>query len=115
MALDTLTLTPGIFPAHVEFGIATTVAYLYGNPVLPPVGHQVIFHAGTGEGLVPGDQITLQADMGNDDRGVPLPPQNIATAQVTRVTPWGASAIIIGQNDGGIRVGMAARVTAKMP
>ena len=115
MALDTLTLTPGIFPARVEFGITTTIAYLYGDPVLPPVGHQLIFMAGSAEGLVPGDQLTLEIPMGVDDTGVALPPQEIATAQITRVTPWGASAIIIGQSDGGIKTGMTARVTAKMP
>ncbi len=115
MMLDTLSLEPGNFPARVEFGTATTLAYLYGNPVLPPVGHQLIFTAGSGEGLVPGDQLTIEIDMGVDERGVPLPPQEIATATVTRVTPWGASAILIGQKDGGIRTGLTARVTAKMP
>jgi hypothetical protein len=44
-----------------------------------------------------------------------MPALDVATAQVTRVTPWGASAIIIGQTDGGVATGMAARVTAKMP
>ena len=114
-ALDTLVLQPGVFPAKVEFGIKTTVAYLYGNPVLPPVGHQLILAAGAGEGLVPGDQVTLQVEMGNDERGQPLPAQDVATVRVTRVTQWGASAIIIGQTDGGVRTGMSAVVTGKMP
>jgi LysM repeat protein len=115
MMLDTLTLEPGTFPTRVEFGTATTLAYLYGDPVLPPVGHQLIFAAGSGDGLVPGNQLTIEIDMGLDERGVPLPPQEIATATVTRVTAWGASAILIGQKDGGIRTGLTARVTAKMP
>lgn len=115
MALDTLSLTAGVFPARVEFGTTTTIAYIYGDPVLPPLGHQLIFMAGTAEGLVPGDQLTLEVAMGADDLGVALPPQEIATATITRVTPWGASAIIIGQSDGGIKKGMTARVTAKMP
>jgi hypothetical protein len=115
MALDTLTAQPGVFPTHVEFGLATEVAYIYGDPVLPPVGHQLIFRAGSGEGLVPGDQLTLQRDAGRDDTGAPLPPTDFAVAQVTRVTPWGASAILIQQSDGGVARGVAARVTAKMP
>ncbi len=115
MALDTLVLRPGIFPTRVEFGTKTKIAYMYGNPVLPPVGHQIIFAAGSTDGLVPGDQLTLQIDMGNDDRGQPLPAQDVATARITRVTQWGASAIIIGQTDGGLRTGMAAVVTGKMP
>ncbi len=115
MALDTLVMKPGVFPTAVEFGVKTTLAYLYGNPVLPPVGHQIIFAAGSGQGIVTGDQVTLQVEMGNDERGQPLPPQDVATARVTRVTQWGASAIIIRQTDGGLREGMTAVVTGKMP
>jgi hypothetical protein len=113
--LDTLSLTPGVFPTHVEFGTQTTVAYIYGNPVLPPIGHQIIFMAGSGDGLQPGDQLTLEREMGNDERGQALPPEAVATATVTRVTAWGASAIIIAQKDGGIVTGMRARITGKMP
>lgn len=113
--LDTLVVQPGVFPTKVEFGVKTTVAYLYGNPVLPPVGHQLILAAGSSEGLVTGDQVTLQIEMGTDERGQPLPPQDVATVRVTRVTPWGASAIIIGQTDGGVKTGMTAVVTGKMP
>ena len=47
--------------------------------------------------------------------GSPLPPQDVAVAQVTRVTPWGASAIIISQTDGGVKTGMTARLSGKMP
>jgi hypothetical protein len=115
MALDTLTPRPGEFPTRVEFGQRTTLIWLYDEPVLPGIGQQVIFAAGSGDGLVPGDQITLQRDMGVDSRGVPLPPEDIAVAQVTRVTRWGTSAIVLATTDGGTTVGMAARVTAKMP
>ena len=46
---------------------------------------------------------------------MPLPPEDLAVVQVTRVTEWGASAIIIGMADGGLLKGQTARVTAKMP
>lgn len=115
MALDTLTIEPGVFPARVEFGVATTVAYMYGEPVLPPVGHQLIFAAKASDGLVPGDQLTLSVPGVPAADGTQMPPQDVAVAQVTRVTPWGASAIIISQTDGGVKTGMAARVTGKMP
>jgi hypothetical protein len=115
MLLDTITPRPGEFPTRVEFGTRTALIWMYDEPVLPGIGQQVIFAAGSGEGLVPGDQITLQRDMGNDSRGVPLPPEDIAVAQVTRVTRWGASAIVLAATDGGTVTGMAARVTAKMP
>ena len=66
---------------------------MYGNPVLPPVGHQIIFAAGENDGLVPGDQLTLSISMGQGSDGRALPAQDVATAQITRVTPWGASAM----------------------
>lgn len=115
MPLDTLVMTPGVFPARVEFGLATNISYMYGEPVLPPVGHQIIFSAKASDGLVPGDQLTLQVPASTAADGSALPAQDIAVTQVTRVTQWGASAIIIGQTDGGIKTGMAARVTGKMP
>ncbi|WKW12523.1 LysM peptidoglycan-binding domain-containing protein [Pseudogemmatithrix spongiicola] len=115
MALDTLRMEPGVYPARVEFGLATTIAYMYGEPVLPPVGHQIIFAASETDGLVPGDQLTLSIPGTKAADGSQMPPQDVAVAQVTRVTRWGASAIIISQTDGGVRTGMAARVTGKMP
>lgn len=115
MPLDTLSLEPGIFPTRVEFGLATKLVWIYQDPVLPSVGHHLIFAAGSADGLVPGDQITVQREMGVDAKGVPLPPEDIAVAQVTRVTEQGTSAIIIGVTDGGLLKGQAARVTAKMP
>ncbi len=115
MPLDTLSIAPGVFPSRVEFGLATTITYVYGNPVLPPVGHQIIFGAKASDGVVPGDQLTLQVPGNIAADGSVLPTQDVAIAQVTRVTPWGASAIIISQTDGGIVRGMAARLSGKMP
>lgn len=115
MPVDSLIMTPGVFPARVEFGLATTINYMYGEPVLPPVGHQIIFAATADDGLVPGDQLTLSVPGGVSADGTTMPPQDVAVAQVTRVTRWGASAIIVSQTDGGVKTGMAARVTGKMP
>lgn len=115
MPLDTLEMEPDVRPARVEFGLATKISYLYGDPVLPPVGHQIIFAATARDGIVPGDQLTLQVPANTSAAGAVLPAQDVAVAQVTRVTPWGVSAIIVSQTDGGIKTGMAARVTAKMP
>ncbi len=115
MPLDTLSIAPGTYPTRVEFGVATKISYMYGEPVLPPVGHQIIFAAKASDGLAPGDQLTLSVPGGKAADGTELPPLDVAIALVTRVTPWGASAIIMSQTDGGIVTGMAARVTGKMP
>jgi len=112
---DTLAMPAGVNPTRVEFGLRTSVIWMYGEPVVPSMGQHVILGAGASDGLVPGDQVTLQVDMGTDAQGQPRPPLDVAVVQVTRVTTWGASAILIQQNDGVVAPGTVGRVTAKMP
>ena len=113
--LDTLDQPIGKFPQRVEFGLSMTVAWLYNEPVLPTTGQYLILSAGAKEGLVPGDQVSLRRDTPGDGYGPALPDMEVAVAQVTRVTPWGATAIVIQQEQAGIYDGMRARLTAKMP
>lgn len=113
--MEELPAAAGATPSRVEFGQRTTVAWLADEPIVPSIGQHLILAAGAKDGLVPGDQVTLQMDMGTDAKGVPLPPHEVAVVQVTRVTTWGASAILIGQTEGVVKPGMAARVSAKMP
>ena len=113
--VEELSMPAGVLPSRVEFGQRTSVLWLADEPVVPSLGQHLILAAGAKDGLVPGDQVTLQLDMGTDAKGVPLPPHEVAVVQVTRVTTWGASAILIGQTEGVVKPGMAARVSAKMP
>jgi hypothetical protein len=112
---EPLQMPAGVNPARVEFGLRTSIVYMHDSPVVSSIGQHIILAAGASDGLVPGDQLTVQVDMGVDEKGVPRPPQEIAVLQVTRVTTWGASAILIGQTEGVVSAGMAARVSAKMP
>ena len=111
MAMDTLVMPKGVSPSRVEFGAQTSLAWLYEEPVLSSIGQQVILGAGTSEGLVAGDQVTIQRPAGAEGSTT----DDFAVVQVTRVTRWGASAILIGQTDGLLTPGQKARVTAKMP
>lgn len=115
MPLDSLHQTPGVFPQRVEFGLATKVSWLAYNPILPGTGSYMILSATAKDGLVPGDQLTLLRDRGTDAYGADLPPEEVAVAQVTRVTPYGTGAIILRTFQAGVAQGMRARVTAKMP
>jgi hypothetical protein len=114
-ALDTLRPRPGVFPARVEFGLATRVSWLNYNPVLPGSGAYLILDTKGSDGLVPGDQVTLLHYRGLDSRGIELPDEEVAVAQVMRVTNWGAGAIILRTLQAGVAQGVKARVTAKMP
>ena len=113
--LDTLQQTAGVIPAGVEFGLATHVSWLDYNPVLPGSGSYLILVATEKDGMLPGDQVTLLRSRGVDSKGVELPDEEVAVAQVTRVTPWGSGAIILRTLQAGVAQGMKARVTAKMP
>lgn len=114
-ALDTPRVQQGVRPVRVEFGLATRVRWLNYNPVLPQTGSYLILAAGAKDGLAPGDQVTLLRSRGADSRGVSLPDEEVAIAQVTHVTQWGAGAIIIRTMQAGVTQGMKALVTAKMP
>ncbi|MFI5232282.1 MAG: LysM peptidoglycan-binding domain-containing protein [Gemmatimonadales bacterium] len=113
--LDSLHQTPGVFPKRVEFGLATKVSWLAYNPILPGSGAYMVLSATSKDGLVPGDQVTLLRDRGADAYGADLPPEEVAVAQVTRVTPYGSGAIILRVLQAGVAPGTRARVTAKMP
>jgi LysM repeat protein len=115
MPLDTLQQTAGVVPARVEFGLATHVSWLDYNPVLPGSGSYLILVVTEKDGMLPGDQVTLLRSRGVDSKGVELPDEEVAVAQVTRVTPWGSGAIILRTLQAGVAQGMKARVTAKMP
>jgi LysM repeat protein len=115
MPLDSLTMQPNVFPQRVEFGLATHVSWLKGDPVLPGDGHYLIVSASAKDGLVPGDQLSLRRDLGLRADGSSRGDVEVAVAQVTKVTPWGATAIIVNLTEVGVAKGMNARVTAKMP
>jgi hypothetical protein len=114
-ALDTLTMPVNQFPRRVAMGPVTSVSWLYDHPVLPTTTHYMILAAGARDGLVPGDQVSLYREHLSPVDGSVLTEEELGIAQVTRVTQWGASAIIIQQEQVGIAEGMRARVSAKMP
>ena len=115
MPVDTLQQTPGVTPQRVEFGLATRVTWLGYSPILPQSGSYLVFSSTSKDGLVAGDQVTLLRDRGSDSNGTNLPPEEVAVAQVTRVTPYGTAAIILRTLQAGVAQGMRARLTAKMP
>lgn len=114
IVLDTLNLPMNIFPTRVEFGIATRITWIYADPKLIGVGGALILAASSAQGLVSGDQVTLRRPR-PPETGQDLPDEELAVAQITRVTPWGASGVILSLRDAGIVAGMKAQVTAKMP
>lgn len=113
--LDTLVSRPNVFPSRVEFGTISRIQWVQGDPVIPAPGHFLVLSATAKDGLAPGDQVTLLRDGGTDANGNVVGDEDVGMAQITRVTPYGASAVLLRQTGPTIGVGTRVRVTAKMP
>lgn len=117
--LDRFTLAADARPTPLLLGTESKVIYVPSNEVLPSVQDYVILDATMRDGVKVGDQFTLvrprqQVDV--DDAGrVTLPEEEIALAQVVKVTERGATALIVDQRQPVIRQGTRARLTARMP
>lgn len=113
--LETLPPRPDEFPASVEFGTVTKVAWIIDRPVIAQMGSYLVLASSAKDGFVPGDQVTLLAPLGEGARGEVRTPEDAAVLQVLRVTPYGVSAIILRRSPADLTVGMPGRITAKMP
>jgi hypothetical protein len=100
-------------PAAVGGGAETFVLWINSDPVLPSLQQYVV--VAVAPGMRVGDQISFYRPRRPTPSGVVLPESEIAVAQLVRVTPQGATAMIIDQTYGAIQQGTNARVTAKMP
>ena len=95
-------------------GARGKVVYVHNEPVLPSIGHYVIISTNARNGVQVGDEVTfIDNSTGREDEN-PAPPVTAAVAQVVRVTPFSATAIIIRQNQPTIRDGMPVRLTGKL-
>ena len=95
-------------------GTRGRVVYVHDEPVLPSIGHYVIISPSAKNGVQVGDEVTfIDNSTGREDES-PAPPVTAAVAQVVRVTPFAATAIIIRQVQPTVRDGMPVRLTGKM-
>ena len=91
------------------------VLYVHNEPVLPSIGHYVIISQNAKTGIRAGDEVTfIDNSTGREDEN-PAPAVTAGVGQVVRVTQYGATAIIVRQNQPTIRDGMPVRLTGKMP
>jgi len=104
-------------PSPVTNGRSGKVRWISSNPVLPRLQNYIVLDISKNDGVSTGDQIELfqPRQKPTEDRALAIPEISIAHAQVLRVTPFGATAIITGQEQPKIQEGTAARIAAKMP
>ena len=115
LPLEELQMAPGVRPASQELGLTSRIVWVRDQPVVPGIQTYVVVDATLQDGLSPGDQLTLYRPRRSSDRGVVLPEQRIAVAQVVRVTPFGTTAMIIDIEQPAVKEGTHVRVTARMP
>jgi hypothetical protein len=104
-------------PTAVPGGTRGMVRWVAGEPVLGTIQHYVVVDISRKDSLTAGDQIELYQPRQHPTEGreLALPEISIARAQVLRVTQYGATAIVISQEQPKIERGAAARIAAKMP
>ncbi len=104
-----------VFPKAVEFGTETSVTWMLDTPVIMQQGMYLVLGSSSSDGFVTGDQVELYAPLGTGADGETRAPEIVGVAQVLRVTPWGASAILLRRNQGGLETGVKGKISAKMP
>jgi hypothetical protein len=104
-------------PSAITNGRTGKVRWVLDSPVLPSLQSYVVIDISGRDGLTTGDliQILKPRQRPNDSHDLALPEIPIAQAQVLRVTPYGATAIVTAQEQPHIVEGIKARVAAKMP
>jgi len=114
--LDTAGMGTTVRPVRVADGPSTTIRWINGEPVLPSVQNFVVLGVSSRNGVRMGDEFVIYKPSPRPEDGQLRDPEIlIGKAQVVRSTPYGVTAVILGQEQPAIKEGMSARVTAKMP
>ena len=114
--LDTAGIGSTVRPRRVVDGPSTTIRWVYGEPVLPSVGNYVVLGVSSRNGVRVGDEYQIYRRRPKPSESVVNdPPVPVAKLQVVRVTTFGATAVVIGQEQPQIQEGMPARVIARIP
>lgn len=115
--IDTSGVGSTVRPLRVDSGPSTRIQWISGQPVLPSVGAYVVLGTSARNGVRMGDEFTVYMPRreSDDDRDPDDPEILISRLQVVRSTPYGVTAVVLGQEQPAIKEGMQARITAKMP
>ena len=114
--IDTAGIVTTVRPVAVADGPVTTITWIFGEPVLPSVQSFVVLGMSASQGVKMGDEFLIYQPQTKPDHGELADPEiPISRVQVVRATPYGVTAIVLGQEQPAIREGMSARVIARMP
>ncbi|MEO9036609.1 MAG: LysM peptidoglycan-binding domain-containing protein [Gemmatimonadaceae bacterium] len=104
-------------PSPVMNGRAGKIRWMNNEPVLPNMQNYVIVDIASRDGVRTGDQIELFQPRQKpvEGRSLIIPEVPIGRAQILRVTPYGATAIVTNVDQPKVSDGTSVRVAAKMP
>ena len=117
VALDTTGSGATEAPVPISTNRSAKIVSIVRESVLPSLNYYVLFDMKSTDGMKIGDEIEVYRPRTEPktDIGPAIPEVSIATGQVVRVTPYGATARITSQQQPAIRIGESVRVTARMP
>ena len=114
--IDTVGVSSTVRPQRVVHGPSTKVSWVYGEPVLASLQNFVVLDVSSRQGVRMGDEFVIYLPARKADPGELTDPEIlISKVQVVRSTPFGVTAVIVGQEQPAIKQGMSARVIARMP
>jgi hypothetical protein len=115
--LDTMGAGATGRPTPIRDSRTATVKALHRDAVLPQLNYEVLFNFSARDGMKIGDEIEIFRPREKEiqDERPAIPEVPIATGQVIKVTSFGTTARITGQEQPAIRVGESVRITARMP
>ncbi|HYC50777.1 MAG TPA: LysM peptidoglycan-binding domain-containing protein [Gemmatimonadaceae bacterium] len=114
--LDTAGIGTTVRPVRVADGPSTTIRWIAGEPVLPSIQNFIVLAVSSANGVRMGDEFLIYRPSPEPVDGQLRDPEiPIAKAQVVRSTPYGVTAVLLGQEQPAIKEGMSARITARMP
>jgi hypothetical protein len=102
-------------PAAVSNGPSGRVVWVSTGRVLPTLQTYIMVDRGSGDGVQLGDVFTLVRPREQLYDGTWLPEKEIARARAVRLSARGTTLLVIDQTEPAIKVGVTARVTARVP
>lgn len=101
-------------PAVVADGVGGRLITFREDHAIHDVNEEAYVNLGTGDGLVPGDELEVLAPMPENAGGRHLPPEPLGTVRVMRVEEHAATVRVIGLRSAGLRDGLLVRVVKKV-
>jgi hypothetical protein len=115
MVPDSLRMPVGGELTTIELGVTARIRWMRNEPVLASLQQFVVLSASDRDGIRLGDRFTFVRPRTEVSNEIVLPEEEIAVAQVVRVSDRAVTAIVVSQRHPAIREGTLARLTGRMP